>query len=305
MSADSARFLYVTNCNGRVDKLDSRERKLVSSFALSQRTERSGQPSAVPSLASAGGQMDGCLAQRVLPNATGTAVSLIAPKDARLDGSGVQDFQVLTFALPQWTLTSAAPAGKSAVAPWLQRDGAGELQVLADDPQLAAAAIDMREFKGATNDMGGLRLQSSGDVSLLSLLFKDSTALALGLANQKTRTLIRLAELPATTLRHVHLAPGGGFVLVEATSASAPQQRSGALRLFDGSGKPVADITDERMRSMAFIALTPNGVAVYVDAAAAYHFVSLGHTFGSSAVVPSPLALPSAAPSPALVFAAE
>ena len=133
LSADSASFLYVINCNGRVDKLDSRERKLVSSFALSQRTERSGQPSAVPSVASAGGQMDGCLAQRVLPNATGTAVSLIAPKDARLDGSGVQDFQVLTFALPQWTLTSAAPAGKSAVAPWLQRDGAGKLQVLADD----------------------------------------------------------------------------------------------------------------------------------------------------------------------------
>lgn len=307
-SAISARFLYVISCDGRVDKIDTREKKLVSSFALSERTERterSGQPSAVPSLASAGGQMDSCLAQRVLPNATGTAVSLIAPKDARVDSNRVQDFQVLTFALPQWTLISAAPAGKSAVAPWLQQDGAGKLQVLADDPQLAAAAIDLREFKGGTSDMGGLLLQSSGDVSLLSLLFKDSTALALGVANAKTRTLVRLAELPATTFRHVPLAPGGGFVLVEATSAAAPDQRTGTLRLFDGNGKRLADVTDERMRTMAFVALTPNGLAVYGDAAGAYHFVSLGQTFGNIGVVASPLAMPTVALSAALLFAAE
>ena len=301
-SVHGARFLYVVYCDGRVDKIDTREKKLLSSFALS---ERSGQPPAVPSLASAGGQMDGCLAQRVLINAAGTAVSLLAPKDARLDGSGVQDFQVLTFSLPQWTLSSAEPAGKLAVAPWLQRDGASKLQVLPEDPQLAAALIDLRAFKGATNDMGGLLLQSSGAVSLLSLLVKDTTQLALGVANVETRTLKRLVELPATSLRHVHLAPGGGFVLVEAVSAAAPHQRTGALRLFDANGKPVADITDERMRNMAFVALTPNGLAVYGDASGAYHFVSLRQTFGSTSVVQSPLALPSAAPDPSLVFAAE
>ena len=304
-SAQSTRFLYVVNCSGRVDKLDTRERKLVSSFTLAERSGTATDAPAVPSLASSGGQMDGCLAQRVLVDAAGTAVSLIAPKDARLDSNGLQDFQALTFALPQWTLTRTEPAGKLAVAPWLQRDAAGKLRMLPENPSLATVPLDLREFKGAANDIGGVLLQSSGDVSLLSLLLKDSTQLALGIANAKTRTLTTLPELPPTTLRHAHLAPGGGFVLIEATSVAAPNQRTGALRLADANGKTVADLSDERVRNMAFIALTPNGLAVYADAAGAYHFVSLGQPFGATEVVQSPLAAPSAAPAPALVFAAE
>ena len=304
-SADAARFLYVIHCDGRVDKLDTRERKLVSSFALSDRSSTSAAAPAVPSLASSGGQMDGCLAQRVLVDAAGTAVSLIAPKEARTDSNGLQDFQALTFALPQWTLTSTQPAGKLAEAPWLQRDATGRLQVLPDNPLLVAAPLDLREFKAASKDIGGLLLQSSGDASLVSLLVKDSTQLALGVANAKTRTLHQLADLPPTAPRWVHLAPGGGVVLVELASAAASGQRTGALRLYDANGKSVADVTDERVRNMAFVALTPNGLAVYGDKAGAYHFVSLGQTFGSASVLQSPLALPSAAPAPALVFSAE
>jgi hypothetical protein len=287
---DAARFLYVINCNGRVDKLDTREKKLVSSFALS---ERSGAPSAVPSLADSGGQIDGCLAQRVIVDSSGTQVSLIAPKTARLDANGLQDFQALTFTLPSFTLTRAQPAGTLAEAPWLQRDATGTLQVLPDNPlltALATAPLDVQALKGAAKDMGGLLLQTSGDVSLLSLLVKNSTALALGLADAKNRTLTQLAELPPTTLKNVRLAPGGGYVLIELTAATAPHSRTGALR-DDGS--------------LRFAALTANGQAVYSNAAGAYHFVALGHTFGTAAVVQSPLATPAAAPAPGLVFAAE
>jgi hypothetical protein len=308
-SPDTARFLYVINCNGRVDKLDTREKKLVSSFALS---ERSGAPSAVPSLADSGGQIDGCLAQRVIVDSSGTQVSLIAPKNARLDANGLQDFQALSFTLPSFTLTRAQPAGTLAEAPWLQRDATGTLQVLPDNPlltALTAAPLDVQALKGAAKDMGGLLLQTSGDVSLLSLLVKDSTALALGLADAKTRTLTQLAELPPTTLNHVHLAPGGGYVLIELTAATAPHSRTGALRIYRiNSNKPVAELTDERLRddsSLRFAALTANGQAVYSNAAGAYHFVALGHSFGTAAVAQSPLATPAAAPAPGLVFAAE
>lgn len=300
----ASRFAYVVHCDGRVDKLDTRERTLIMRFTLS---EKSGTPSAVPNLASAGGQMDGCLAQRVRVDATaqGASVSLIAPKDARLDANGVQEFQVLTFALPNWTLTRTAPAGKFAEAPWLRRDAAGVLQVVADDPALSAAALDLREFSGAPKDSGALLVQSSGDVSLLSLLYKDSTALALGLANSKTRTVVPLADLPPTTLRNAHLAPGGDFVLIERTATVAPYQTTGALRLYGGNGKAVADLNEERIRSMSFVALTPNGLAVYSDASGAYQFVPLGTRFAATAVVQSPLANPSAAPAPTVVFAAE
>ncbi len=305
LGADASRFLYVVHCDGRVDKLDTREQKVLSSFALSDRSSTTTETPAVPSLASSGGTLDGCLAQRVLVDAAGAAVSLIAPKDARLDSTGLQDFQIRTFALPQWKLTRTQPAGKWPEAPWLQRDAAGNWQVVADDPLLAAAPLDLSEFKGATQDIFAQLWQSSGEVSLLGLLFKDPGQFALAVADAKTRTLVQLADLPPTTSRFTHLAPGGGFVLVETASVSDPNRRTGALRLYDANGKAVADFSDERSRNMAFVALTPNGLAVYGDATGAYHFVSLGKTFGSATVTQWPLALPLAAPTPGTFFTAE
>jgi hypothetical protein len=135
----------------------------------------------------------------------------------------------------------------------------------------------------------------------LSLLSAKSDQLALGLADQRARTVTRLADPPPTTLRHVHLAPGGGFVLVEATdSRNAPARRTGALRLYDASGKPVAEWQDERIRNMAFVALTGNGMAVY-SASGDYQFIAMGRPF---AATPVTMPMPELA-APGLVFAAQ
>ncbi len=299
------RYLYVIDCDGRVDKLDMIERKKISSFALTERAGSTSGAPVIPSPEGAAGRMDGCVAQRAQVDPAGATVSLIAPKGARVDAEGLQEFQVLTFTLPQWTLTGARPAGRSAEAPWLVRDTTGTLQVRPDNPLLTAPAPDVQALTGADADAGGVLLQSSANGLLLSLLFKNTKAFVPGLANTETRTLTRLTDLPPTAQRFVHLAPGGGFVLVEAVAPAVPHRRTGALRLYDATGRAVADVVDERLRQMEFVALTPNGLAVYAAASGEYHFVSLGKTFAAAVVVTSPLVFYGVAPPPDVVFAQQ
>lgn len=293
---EATRYLSVVNCDARVDKLDTHARKQVDSFHLSK---HSGSPAAVP--LAPDGRMDGCLAQRVLVDSAARQVRLIAPKQARLDSAGLQEFQLLTLSLPDWKLLDVRPAGKLPEAPQLQQDAAGGVRVLRNGEWTPVMQMDLRGYTGYDSAVGNLILASSGSVSLLSLLTAKSERLALGLADQRIRALTPLADVPPTTLRHVHLAPGGGFVLIEATEGTdTSAKRSGVLRLYDARGKRVAEVVDERVRGMTFVALTPNGMAVY-HSGSAYYFVSFGHTFGNAAVT-APFPDPG---SPGLVFTAR
>ncbi len=290
------RFLYVVNCDARVDKLDTFERKKVESFNLSA---RSGSPPAVPTAPD--GKMDGCLAQRVLVDAAAHHVSLMSPKEARLDSDGMQEFQAVTFTLPDWKLVSVQSAGRHPEAPRLQHGATGDLKVLSEAEWLPVTQLDLRGYKGHDGNLGGLILASSGNTSLLSLLSATSVRLTLGLASQTARTVVGLTNLPQTTLRHIQLAPGGGFVLVEATQTTgASASRTGVLSLYDTSGKQVAEWADQRVREMAFVALTPNGTAVY-HKGLDYVFIPMGRSFGNAPVVKP---MPDLA-EPGLVFSAQ
>ena len=295
----SLRFLYVLSCDARVDKLDLNRQEVVESFPLS---ERSGSPSAVA--AAPDGKMDGCLAQRAVADAKGEKVSLIAPKSARLDSDGMQEFQALTFDLPEWRLTSSLPAGKLPEAPRLEIDADGRLQVLNGAQWTPVTVWDLSKYKGQDADAGGLVIESSGDTALLSLLSAKSAKsakLALGLADSTALTVTPLENLPVTTLAHVHLAPGGGYVLAEGTeSTDRDAKTTGVLYLYDAAGKQVGERKDEGIRSMAFVALTPNGYAVY-RSGTRYQFIALGHPFGAVAVTKP---MPELA-EPGLVFSAR
>ena len=275
----SARFVYVVGCDARVDKLDLADQKKVESFLLS---ERSGSPPAVA--AAPDGKIDGCLAQRVVTDGKGESVSLIAPRNARLDSDGLQEFQALTFSVPEWKLTATLPIGKLPEAPRLKLDAAAGLRVLNDAQWTPVTMLELSKYKGQPADAAGLVLASSGNTSLLSLLSAKSEKLAFGLADSAALTVTRLDNLPVTTLGHVHLAPGGGYVLVEATESDETNAKAtGALQLYDAAGKRVGEWKDEAIRNMAFVALTPNGNAVY-RSDTGYHFLAMGRPFGAAAV---------------------
>ena len=282
------RFLYVVDCDARVDKLDTVEGKQLATFSLAERSPH------VPKVVSAQSGLDGCIAESVLQDATTKQVSVIVPTAARVNSDGKRDFQWLTFALPEWTFVSVKPAGSALEQPpKLEREASGALVVKRAEERSLPIEVDLREYKNAATVLANTIIESSGDVSLLRVFTVDKTRFLLGLANQRTRVLTLLADLPATTVTNVHLAPGGGYVLVEVTEASdgksSPIRRAGTLRLYDAQGKSVADVMDEAIRNSAFLALTPNGTAVY-RSGNEYRFVALapkGLHFGNAAVTQS------------------
>ena len=281
----SERFLYVVDCEARVDKLDTVDGKKLATIAL---TERS---ALVPKVQSAQSGLDGCIAESVLPDSTGKQVSVIVPTTTRVNSEGKRDFQWLTFALPEWTFVSAKPAGTGLEQPpFLQRDASGALVVKRAEERGLLTELDLREYKNARTGLANTIIESSGEVSLLRVFTAVKSRLVLGLANQRTRALTLLVDVPTTTVTNVHLAPGGDYVLVEVTEPtdgkSSPIRRTGALRLYDSQGKSVSEVMDEGSRNAAFLALTPNGSAVYRQGSD-YRFVSLapkGTRFGNAAV---------------------
>lgn len=293
-----ARFLYVVDCEAQVDKLDTVKAERLTTIALAQQSER------VPKVASAQSGLDGCIAESVLQDPTTKAVSVIVPTTTRVDSEGKRDFQWLTFALPDWTLVSVKPAGTGLVQPpFLDRDAAGALVVKRAEERNVTVEVDVHGYQNADGVLATELIESSADTALLRAFTGEKSRFVLALANRRTRVLTPLRDLPNTTVGNVHLAPGGQFVLVEVTRpGSASVRRTGALRLYDAAGNAVRDVTDQGSPDSVFLALTPNGLAVY-RSGRDYHFVKLapeGTHFGT-AIVTQPL--PEARPG--LVYSAQ
>ncbi len=294
----SERFLYVVDCEARVDKLDTAEGKKLATITLAE------QSPLVPKVPSAQSGLDGCIAESVLHDATAKQVHVIVPTTTRVDSNGKRDFQWLTFALPEWNFVSAKPAGAGLEQPpFLQSDASGVISVKRAEDRSMATELDLRDYKNAGSVLANTVIESSGDTALLRIFTADKSRFTLGVANRRTRALTVVTDLPSTTVANVHLAPGGDYVLAELTEPnSAPTTRTGALRLYDAAGKSVADVQDAAIRNSVFLALTPNGSAVY-RSGSEYRFVTVapkGHRFGNAAVTQS-----SPEFKPGLVFAAQ
>ena len=272
----SGRFLYVVDCDASVDRLDTVQRQRTATFTLPERSVL------VPKVLSARAGLDGCIEESVLPDAPGKQVSVIVPATARANSEGKRDFQWLTFTLPEWTFVGVKPAGKGLEQPpFLQRDANGVLVVQRADERRAPAELDLREYKNATTVVANSIIESSGDTSLVRVFTSDKSRFVLALANQRTRTLTQLAELPTTTVTNVHLAPGGDHILVEVTKPqdgkSSEIRRTGALRLYDANGAVFAEAVDEGGRDFSFVAFTPQGDVIYRDEqGGTYRFVQIG-----------------------------
>ncbi len=286
-SADlAARYLYVVDCIGRVDKIDTLQQKLVASHVLTE-----GAP---PLIRKDDTVFNGCTAQAPLINANGTEISMIGTKAVHTDGA--YDLQLLTFSLAQWTLVDAKPLGRSwAWAPLrLVRDGDGTMRVMAR----MARAPSVQFYRAQSADGGttsGPIQQYSAGVALVSPLpaSRPEDALTLGLVDvdASAPALVRAAKVPYTAPDYVHLAPGGAFVVVEEATAPTSRAdaplRTGLLRLYDATGAMLSELHDHALRGsasfeMSFVAITPNGLAVYADRDRhAYHFVRLGRTFAN------------------------
>ena len=301
-AATSERFVYVIDCEARVDKLDTVAAKRVASIALSEKS------ALVPKVASATAGLDGCIAESVLHDAAGQ-VNVLVPTTTRLDQNGKRNFQVLTFALPEWSFVSAKAVGSGTEqVQFLDRDQAGQFRVTTFADRVAATDIDLRDYQkigdaAKTSVLANSIIESSGGVALVNLFTADKSRQVLALADQRARTLNQVFDVASSAAMMVHLAPGGAFVLIEMMdAASTPPRRTGALRLIDANGKIVNEMADAEIRDHDFVTLTPNGYAVYVNNRG-YLFVPIAPKntrFGNAMVTqPSPEA------KRGLVFAAQ
>lgn len=274
--SNPGRFLYIVTCDAQVKKIDTVKQQQLSKVDLAR---KSGKQSLIPKTA---GTIDGCLASSVVFDATKSVFHLIAPVQTRLKPDGTNDYNVLTYSIPDLRLVDHQSAGKNlAAAPHLD----SSFKVIEDAAWASAHDLDLSGFTPDKTALPNQIIETSGDQALIRLFTDKSTELSLAVANQQNHTVTRLNQLAPTVALNAHLAPGGGMVLIEEVKDRVKSPvKNGKIGLYDAaSGNKTKEISDERVKKMKFVAITPNGKAIY-QLKNDYVFIDLGTTFTNNAV---------------------
>lgn len=265
----TGRYLYVLNCEAQLDKLDTVTGRKVTSYDLAKRTPL------VPKIV---GSLDGCLAYQVRYDAATALFYTVVPKQVQSKADGTKDYRVLAFTVPLIRFAKQLPGGKDLAEPPLLDDLVRGPVVRPDSTRLAK--LDVSTLAAENRQTQNQVLESSGDSFLLRLFTADPQELVLAVADTRAKRLTRLQAVPATTALKVHLAPGGGYVLVEESGTDR-------LAIFDAkTGLKVKEVTGAGVGAQYFLAIAPNGKAVY-HSGDMFRFVNLGLRLPSVPVWPS------------------
>jgi hypothetical protein len=276
----SDRFLYVVGCDATVSKLDTVLDKTIDSVDLATRT---GEQRVIPEVATV---VDGCLSYHAVYDRAASRFDTVVPLQADPKPNGTRDYRVLGFSVPDLRLDMQRPAGNSLPAPpHLEIERAGRVTVVRARDWAPRTELDLKGFAGRGGPLRNRILETSGPRDLLRLFNGRDDALTIAVADRDRRTLTILHDIPVTTARNVHLAPGGQAVLVEEVgSIGMPAGKTGRLVLFDvATGDAVSDVTEPAIKDLAFLAISPNGKAIY-HRNDHYRLISLGRTFVPVAV---------------------
>ena len=243
------RFLYVITCDGRLDKIDTLGSEKKVSVHLAERT---GKLRLIPD---AGGTLDGCLTYGAAFDARRSVVNTVAPVTAEPLPDGTRNYRALSFSVPGLELINSRPAAEHAALPPKLSLQQGELKIIPDG-----------EWSPPTFSAGTQVLAHSGLISLLRVFTEDRRELVLATGDARTKAVVKMMDLPSTTALNAYLAPGGSMVLVEETVAqrNGKAAKTGRIFLFDGmAGKPLRQLSDARVKTSYFLAISPNGRAMY------------------------------------------
>jgi hypothetical protein len=274
------RFLYIVSCDAQLSKVDTQLDTMLSSVDLATRT---GGHKFIPDVR---GVLDGCLTYQAVYDPLASRFYTIVPQEAEPKANGTKDYRVLGFSIPETRLESEALAGTSlSDPPHIQIDRAYNVIVVRASDWSPQADMDLRGFGPDDFHAANQILEVSGHHVLLRLFSASSDGLTLAVADRETKKLFYLHEIPPTTALNVHLAPGGLTVLVEeAVSGGGSTRKTGRLILFDvPMGRAIATVDEPVVRDMAFLAISPNGKAIY-HRNDNYRFIGLGRAFSSDPV---------------------
>ncbi len=292
--AATGQYGYAVGCDARVDKLDTLAERKIETFDLALRT---GNRRIIPQMQEG---LDGCLAYQAVYDPRASLFYTIVPLQARVTPDGTKDYRVLAFSVPDMKLARKLPGGNSlADPPHLQMGTRKQVMVVNAARWSPRTDLDLRSFAPDRAAIPNQILETSGAFALLRLFVADPNELVLAVADSRSRTVVRLRELPSTIAPGAHLSPGGGAVLAEETAPNGSSAaKTGRLVLFDATtGSRIADFMDSQIKDLAFLAISPTGRAIY-HSGDAYRFVNLGTSF-----LDVPVTRPSSAGYPGFFFA--
>jgi hypothetical protein len=272
-----SRYLYVLTCDARLDKLDTVENQKVASYDLVKLPVNPPIPAATAGL-------DGCLAYQAEYDRPASAFFTVVSVQAMDKPDGKKDYREVEISIPAIHPVKNVAAGSDLDTP-------PHLSITGSEVKLSPGAdwqpqtdLDLSAFTPSKEALGNQIIERSGPRALLRIFVANPGQVSLAVADTSAKTLVRLQELPTTTVSNAHLTPGGSAVLIEEVTGSTSAVKTGKLDLYDSStGKAIGQLTSASVREQYFLAISPSGRAVY-HSAEAYSFVDLKRTFTADEV---------------------
>jgi hypothetical protein len=277
----SDRYLYVLSCDARVGKVDTVLDRQVSLRPLHI---GSSKKQVIPQV-EPNGTMDGCLVNGVAFDAKASIFYTVVPNQVRLKADGTKDYRMVGFRVPGLALVKVAPAGIGlAETPHLELGvGLAQPKVLSASEWSPRTDLDVSTFSPEKEEIRNQILEQSGVKVLLRVFAQNRDDLALAVADRNMKSVVKLKDTVSTTAKNVHLTPGGQAVLVEETNGVGV--KTGNVVLYDAkTGQEIKRVADSKVRTMSFLAISPNGKGIY-HLGDAYGFLSLGRKFSGGSVV--------------------
>ena len=233
--AQEGRYLYVVGCGARVDKLDVAEGHKVASFDLA---------AAAKAIPSGPGPLDGCLANQAVYDSKSSIFYTVVPLQAETKPNDAKDYRVLGFSIPALKLVYSQPAGDDLKdAPRIEASPAGGVKIVATPNPGPPLYLDLSAFESEMGPLGNQILEVSDGRFLLRLHMFNRKEWGFAVVDPTAHKLVVLKDLPAMTAPQAHLTPGGGAVLVLAST--------GARSFFQSTGNLTSIRRDDGPRAAA------------------------------------------------------
>ena len=266
--------LYVVGCGGQIDIVDTATGKRARSVDISRSLP------IARSQTIAGATFDGCILNQAVYVPSRAVFYSVVPDQFSDKSDGTKDYHIFEFTVPGLQPKRLVTAGTSLdVPPLIAVTREGNFGLAGPAP----VEVDLASFTPKGGVTQNQILETSGDRVLMRLFTPNRLSLAV--ADTRHKVFTTLAKLPVTTALNAHLAPGGSVVYVE--EVGEPPKKTGRSFVFNASsGRRLKTIVDPRISTMSFVAVAPNGNAVY-RAGDHYAVLDLSSAFAGAVTVQS------------------
>jgi len=183
------------SCEAKLDRFDTITRTRTDSYDLAHRT---GATALIPA---ATGALEVCLANQTVFDASASVFYTLVPSRARPADDGTNGYRVLGFSVPAVTLVKQVSAGDGLDRPpHVELGPGGTIRTVRASDWTPRTEETMSAFAPAHQSLPNRIVERSGDRALIGM-FGPAGELAVGVADEASKTFVRLQGGPTTTSR--------------------------------------------------------------------------------------------------------